>query len=359
MNEQINTKPVELAVAPEADDFYAEFNKSDIIKDYVKITHPELIKLQNPDGTINETIEYGTKDFNEFVKGFIQRNDHNKEKILNEDRSINDHVKYNLIENRLIKIVPKPLTMVRKGDAGYNPINRDEYKILMLGKFGIINPGPKNFGNLTEKIGRIKDNNLSMAEVIDLKFHNQPGKLLNTINDYMRFTIVLEKFADAPELVSALLGQFGGRVRIREKDAYQAIHINFQYQGVNVEIQINTMENLQMKKLDDIRYHAYNNKSLDERSPEGIRKKIIDEKIKTYCQAGFQKNDFDRYKEAVMDIYKEYLKKGAKPQLSSKCAHICMIARRAEIGQNKFARELFDFLKEYNCLKNMALTTEK
>lgn len=359
MNEQINTKPVELAIGPESADIYAEFNKSDVIKDYVKITHPDLIKLKNPDGTINQTIEYGTKAFNEFVKSFTQKNDHNEEKILNKDGSINDHVKYNLIENRLIQIVPKPLTIARKGDAGYNPVDRDEYKILLLGKFGIINPGPKNFGNLTEKIGRVKDNNLDTSEVIDLKYHNRPAKLLNTISDYMRFTIVIEKFAYAPELISALLAKFGGEIELREKEFYQAIHLSFQYQGVNVEIQINTIDNLQLKKLDDIRYHAYKKKTIDERSLEGLRKQAIEDKLSKYCQARFQKNDFNKYKGAVMDIYKEYLMKGAKPKSFGKYAHICMIARKAEVGQNELARELFDFLKEYNHLKDETLCVEK
>ena len=359
MNEKINTKPVELAILPEAMAVCAELNKSDVVKDYVKITQPELIKLMKPDGTIDDTIKYGSVEFTEFVKGLIQRNDQNKEKILNEDGSINDHVKYNLVENRITKIVPKPLVIVQKGDVGYNPVDRDEHKILMLGNIGMDNPGPKGFASTVEKFGRVKDNNRSLAESIDLKYHNQPAKLLNTISDYIRFTIVIEKFADAPELVSALLGHFGGEVEIHEKKFYQAIHLSFQYQGVNVEFQINTIENLQLKKLDDIRYHAYRNKAIDERSYEGLRKKAIEDKLSTCCQTHFRNNDFDDYKGAVMDIYKEYLKKGAKPKPLPKLAHICMIARKAEIGQNKIARELFDFIKNYNKIKNMALGFEK
>lgn len=359
MNEQINTKPVKLAILPEAIEVYAELNKSDVVKDYVKITHPELIKLMNPDGTINETIHYGTKDFTEFTKGLIQRNDHNKERILNEDGSINDHVKYNLVENRIIKVFPKQLTIIQKGDAGYNPVDRDEHKILMLGNIGMVNPGPKSFASTVEKLDNIKDNNLSLAESIDLKYHNRPAKLLNTISDYIRFTIVIEKFADAPELISALLAQFGGEVELREKEFYQAIHLSFQYQGVNVEIQINTIENLQLKKLDDIRYHAYKNKTIDERSLEGLRKKAIEDKLRQCCQAHFQTNDFNQYKGKVMNIYKEYLRKGGKPKSFGKCAHVCMIARKAEVGQNKLARELFNFIHEYNHTKDMALGFEK
>ena len=85
----------------------------------------------------------------------------------------------------------------------------------------------------------------------------------------------------------------------------------------------------------------------------------IEDKLSTCCQTHFRNNDFDDYKGAVMDIYKEYLKKGAKPKPLPKLAHICMIARKAEIGQNKIARELFDFIKNYNKIKNMALGFEK
>ena len=114
MEIKTNTQAVELTNDQIIDKIYNEvLNKHDVYKDYVKNddNEKELIKVVNPDGTINEKITYRSQEFKTYMIDYIKNNVPDFDRILDANGQIkdNDDAKsyYNRIENQLLRIVRK------------------------------------------------------------------------------------------------------------------------------------------------------------------------------------------------------------------------------------------------------------
>lgn len=359
-----NTTPVEITNDDIINAIYDLFNRHNIFKDFIKNTENQrdLIKVLHVDGSINDKITYGTPEFDVYIKNYIQNYLSDPETILNPDGTIKDKVRYNLTENTLLKIVRKPLTVTNENNPEHTPrqyiekmpFDYDDYKIKEIGKYGLVNPGPKGIANLLEKIERrTRTGNLSMADAIDLNYNQKEDEIFNTINDWSRFSIIVPNYAAAPKLVAYLLGQFGGDVKVHDKKhdkqekGYEALHLNFNYKDINTEIQIHTKDYLELKKATDIFYHTYVNIVTPDRSLALAEKEAQLKTMVKYCKMIQQTSDFQKFVPEIEEIKNDYAAKSIEPKHRSKLKHFCMACQKANAVQNELADTLPTILKEF------------
>ncbi|MCM1404542.1 MAG: hypothetical protein NC133_03545 [Prevotella sp.] len=235
---------------------------------------------------------------------------------------------------------------------------RTPLQIQPVGRFGIINPGPKEFTGALLKLQRktrtLEDakNHLSMADVIDRDYRDQPEALFDLLSDWSRFAIIIPNFATAPMVVEHFLHQFGGKIDFHDSDDYEAIHQHTTYKGVNIEFQFYTKGYAELKKATDIFYHQYNNIVIEPNSYIHDEFTRQQDQLIEYCQNIYQHSDFRKHLfdvQAVVDKYQfSKLNKPIKEVKHNKLRHFCMYARKAELVQNELADYLPKFLEQLN-----------
>ena len=268
--------------------------------------------------------------------------------------------RYNIFKRRLNNNQPiarKELTVVENGD----PLNRDEYEIKSCGRFGFVNPGPKDIKHVYDKLlnktfsdGNLSDQFDQYDPMILNTFHDRESDLFDKIRDWTRFSIILPDFSAAPAAISYFLTQFGGQVSVHDKkedkredyeDNYEAYHIHTTYKDVNLEIQFHTQDYLEAKKATDIFYHTYHRNNPDERSALYREKKEQETEMTKYVRTIYDRSDFKENKPKVIAVNNEYQARGARPERTEKLSHFMQYARKAEYLQDEIAKQLPEMLK--------------
>ncbi len=276
-----------------------------------------------------------------------------------------------------VKIVRKSMEVINEADPQFGKINMEGhsvvgnlFQIMQVGILGYINPGAKTIGSFLAKLKRLTP----VSKEPGKGFNQDAANLIDSVSDKVRFSIILPDFATAPALVSYLLGKFGGEVKIRDENhgkdgSYESIHINFPYKGINVEFQLHTRKNIELKKVTDIFYHAYiecanSNKDLaeqlaDERSIASIEKEKFRQEIVKYCQVVYRHTDFRENVAKVEAVYNDFLRKGAKHKKPRKLSHCCMYIWKAEMVQKELAEQMPQILADFQKIQNTTLDYEK
>lgn len=276
-----------------------------------------------------------------------------------------------------VKIVRKPMEVVTEQDPNFGKVEMkgqsvigNLFRIMQVGILGYINPGAKTIGSFLTKIKRLTP----VSKEKDKGFNQNAANLLDSVSDKVRFSITIPNYAIAPALVAYLLSRFGGEVKIRDENhgkdgSYESIHINFPYKGINVEFQLHTRKNIELKKVTDIFYHAYiecanSNKDFaeqlaDERSIASIEKEKFRQEIVKYSQVVYRHTDFRENVAKVEAIYNDFLRKGAKPKKPRKLSHCCMYIWKAEMVQKELAEQMPQILSDFQKMQNITLDFDK
>ncbi len=247
---------------------------------------------------------------------------------------------------------------------GGQPLARKPLDIEQVNEYGIINPGIKDMSNIIDKLWRkgykdAKDPN-DRENVLN-QYNQREDKLFDAISDYSRFAIIIPNYQSLPALLSYLLGKFGGKVVIHDekhdhKKDYEAVHLHFNYKGINVELQFHTKEYAQLKQATDIFYHAYVNVPTPNNSEIKAQYDAQQAEITQYCQMVYQRSDFQASIpaiEAAVDAY-ETKQKDNNSQLKKpmKLAHFCEVWGKAHNVQNELAERLPRHLVKFSEIEN-------
>lgn len=231
---------------------------------------------------------------------------------------------------------------------------REPFVYQKIGKYGLINPGAKNFDSTIAKLirkTRTKDdiiNKVSDEEILN-RYNKNEDELFDQLSDWSRFSIILPNYQSAPVVLANFLDKFGGEASIHNRNEYKAIHQHTTYKDVNLEFQFHTKDFLELKKATDIFYHTYKDVPMEQNS------KIKDEydkqckEIGDYCLMVYQRSDFDKSLFNIQKItdafnFDQLLTENTTVQQSdNKLSHFIMCARKAEMVQ----RELADYLPKF------------
>lgn len=254
-----------------------------------------------------------------------------------------------------------------KGGA---PLKREPLNIERVGEYGLINPGVKDMSNIIAKLCRkgykdAKDPN--DKENILNQYNQREDELFNKLSDYSRFTVIIPNYQSLPALLSYFLGSFGGEVIIHDekhdnKKDYEAIHLHFNYKGVNVELQFHTKEYAELKQATDIFYHAYANVPTPNNSVIKEEYDAQQAAIAKYCQVVYQRSDFKASLpaiEAVVAAYKEKQKNPTNLKEKMKFSYFCAVWRKALMVQKELAETLPNILRQFTQLEKDSIALEK
>ena len=248
---------------------------------------------------------------------------------------------------------------------------RTPLPIKTVGKYGLINPGPKDIPNILNKIERKvatledRQKHRSMEEVVGNYIHDKApadpyADILDQLSDWVRFAIILPNYQTAPMVIAQFLSEFGGRIDIHEKPDYEAIHQHTNYKNVNLEFQFHTQEYAELKKATDLFYHNYNNVILQKNSRVAEQYEREQQQIINYCQMIYRDSDFKQSLPAVQEVADTYYARTkGKIAHNTKLKYFCMYVRKAEMVQNELAEFLPQFLQKINKMEHTILTNEE
>jgi len=240
-------------------------------------------------------------------------------------------------------------------------IKREPLDINQVGKFGIINPGPKNFNHVLKKLFRkIKtktdaENKTTLSDVVNRDYHNNEEKLFDKISDWTRFAIIIPNYESAPAILGSFLGEFGGEMTCHNREDYKAIHLHTKYKDVNIEFQFHTKAHAELKKVTDIFYHEYNNIVVEKNSAIEDEKIETQNKMEPYCRMVYNRSGFNENLPAIQNIYKEY--QSRKPfdpkEHEPKLKRFCEYYSKAYLIQEELSQYLTLFLTKLNDMENL------
>ena len=243
---------------------------------------------------------------------------------------------------------------------------REPFAMQAVGRYGIVNPGPKDFGGALLKLNRKtrtredEQNHVDMADIIDRDYAGHETELLDRLSDWSRFAIIIPDYASAPAVVGYFLGEFGGEMTFHERPDYQAIHLHTNYKSVNLEFQFHTQEHAELKKATDIFYHAYNNIPLSVNSRIDDERKALEQKLIEHCQTVYAHSDFKQHLPAVKAVAEEYQHRThGQIVRGPKLKHFCQYARKAAMVQNELATGLVDHLERLNRMNQAKLVLDQ
>ena len=245
---------------------------------------------------------------------------------------------------------------------------REPFKYQKVGRYGIVNPGTKDWTSILTKLERktrTKEdiiNHTSQAEILD-RYNQNEAELFDLLSDWSRFAIIIPDYKSAPALIADFLGEFGGEINIHTKPDYQAIHWHGVYKDVNVEFQFHTEEYTELKKATDAFYHQWKDIPIEKNSKVEDDYNRQRDDITKYCQIVYGRSDFMANLfnvQSVVDAYQfrqlEALQGKEEPnQEREKLSHFCMYAKKAEIVQNELADYLPEFLTKLSQMEKTEL----
>ena len=218
-------------------------------------------------------------------------------------------------------------------------------KIQQFGKFGLVNPGTKNFPNVLDKLYREisteedKNNNVKLDEIIERDYANCDSLIIDNLRDICRFSIIIPDYTSAPAVISAFLGEFGGTLEIHNKPSYKAIHMNTAYNKFKTEFQFHTKEFLELKNATDPFYHKHINDKKDKSDKDSIKKELD-----KYCQVFYSRSDFEESLPKIEYIYNTYLSQNPIQPKAVEPKNFVEFWTKAYINQNVLYKHLTNFL---------------
>ncbi len=346
----------ELTLADMQTNLFYAFNhclSRDLLLNKTKRNSPEQIQVLNPDGTVNPNLKYNTEEYRTYMDAYVKQYDNGPLKIFNDDGTRNtvgvigtrevkqpdgsvkieeiiglteDYKKindlYSTFENRLLRLVPKNLTMITEGDPNFKLDNEDGCEVKFFkesDQYGIINPGQKDLHSVLGKLSRLAINKapgLNMDEAIDKNYHNKEAELINEVSDHARFSVILKNYKYLYKIVTILQYAFGGLPKINDinhgKPNYESVHLNIRVGNVNAEIQIHSITDMNFKLIDDLFYHAIYGNKIDSRSDAGIELNWIKQLIQDYAQELFSRDCFQSQVPQIEEFIKDCQDKGCR-----------------------------------------------
>lgn len=237
-------------------------------------------------------------------------------------------------------------------------IKREPLEIQPAGKYGVINPGPKNFYNILQKLDRKirskadAEKKLKMEEIIERDYADHNVELLDKLTDWSRFAIIIPSYETAPSVLATFLCEFGGEVSCHEREGYQAVHLHTSYKDVNVEFQFHTEKHAELKKATDIFYHEYNNIVVPKNSRIEDEKNATEHEMNKYCQMVYSRSDFMQNLPAIKNLAADYKNRGGKVK-QSKLKHFVQYISKAEKVQKELAQKIPNMLTRLTEIENI------
>ena len=237
---------------------------------------------------------------------------------------------------------------------------RQPFAYQKIGRYGLINPGTKDWMSTFEKLGRKTRtredelNHTSTDEILN-RYSGHEDELLDLLSDWSRFAIIIPDYKSAPALVAQFLAEFGGKIDFHTKPDYYAIHWHGNYKDVNTEIQFHTKEFAELKQATDAFYHSYKDVIIEKNSKIEDEYNRQHEEIIKYCQMIYSKSDFMQGLFGVQQVVNEYESRKPKPKAHKKLSHFYMYAKKAEMVQAELAEYFPQFLTKFSQMERTEL----